>query len=95
MKTITLPIVVLGIILIAIVFSYQLIVNRKCKALKRALLQNCKEQFDSIGELRDLSRRMKLEENDVLSGYIMQLDDLAERGRKITVSLKNTIHEAL
>ena len=95
MKTISLPIVVMGIILFSIVFIYQLIVNRKCKALKGALLQNYKELFDTIGELRDLSQRMKQEENDVLSGYIMQLDDLAEKGRKITVILKNTIQQAL
>lgn len=69
MKTISLPIVVMGIILFSIVFIYQLIVNRKCKALKGALLQNCKELFDTIGELRDLSQRMKQEENDVLWLY--------------------------
>lgn len=95
MKTITLPIVLMGIILFAILFSYQLIVNRKCKALKGALLQNCKELFDAIGELRDLTGKMKKDENNVPSSYIAQLDDLAEKERIITVSLKNTIHEAL
>ena len=63
--------------------------------MKRELLQICKELFDSIAELRDLTGKMKKDEENVPSFYITQLDDLAERERKITAAMKNTIQDAL
>ena len=95
MKTITLPIIVLALILFAIVFSYQLVISRRCKILKGDLLQSCKELFDTIGEFRDLTKRMKMAKDDVPSRYILQLDDLAEKERKIASCIKNTVQDAL
>lgn len=95
MKTITLPIIVLALILFAIVFSYQLVINRRCKILKGDLLQSCKELFDTIEDLRDLTVKMKSAKDDEASRYIIQLDDLAEKERKIASCIKNTVRDAL
>ena len=95
MKTITLPVVVVAFLLFAIIISYQLIVNRRCRNLKQALLQICKELFDIIGELRDLSGKMKMDKEKTPSFYIKQLDDLSEKERKVTAAMKNTIQDAL
>lgn len=95
MRTITLPIIVVAFVLFAIFLSYKLIVNRRCRVLKKVLLQNCKELFDTIGELRGLGARMKQLEYGALSGYILELDDIAEMERKITARLKNTVQDAL
>ena len=95
MRTITLPIIVVAFVLFAIVFSYQIIVNRRYRVLKKALLQNCKELFDTIGELRDLNGKIKKADDDIASRYTIHLNDLAERERKITACIKNTIQDAL
>ena len=88
METITLPIIVLALLLFALVFSYQLVINRRCKILKSDLLQNCKELFDTIGELRDLTVRMKSAKDNESSRYFTQLDELAEKERKIAACIK-------
>lgn len=95
MKTITLPIIVLALLLFALVFSYQLVINRRCKILKSDLLQNCKELFDTIGELRDLTVRMKSAKDNESSRYFTQLDELAEKERKIAACIKYTVRDAL
>lgn len=95
MKTITLPVLVVAFILFAIVLSYKFIVNRRCRILRTALLQNCKKLFDTIGELRDLNEKIKKAEDATASCYTEQLNNLAERGRKITACLKNTIQDTL
>lgn len=81
--------------LFALVFSYHFVINRRCKILKSDLLQSCKEMFDTIGELRDLTVRMKSAKDDENSRYIIQLDDLAEKERKIASCIKNTVQDAL
>lgn len=95
METITLPIIVLALLLFALVFSYQLVINRRCKILKSDLLQNCKELFDTIGELRDLTVRMKSAKDNESSRYFTQLDELAEKERKIAACIKYTVRDAL
>ena len=81
--------------LFALVFSYQLVINRRCKILKSDLLQNCKELFDTIGELRDLTVRMKSAKDNESSRYFTQLDELAEKERKIAACIKYTVRDAL
>ena len=95
MKTITLPIIVVAILMFAIFLSYHIIVKRRCKILQEAILQNCQEMFITIGELRDLSSKLKVAGNNVLSCNLKQLDDITEKERKLTASMKNTICEAL
>lgn len=95
MKTITLPVVALAIILLAVVFLFQLIVNKRCRDLKEVLLQNCKELFDTIEELRDMTGKMNKDGEKVPSFYVTRMDDIAEREREITACLKNTIKETL
>lgn len=95
MKTITLPIIVLALLLFALVFSYHFVINRRCKILKSDLLQSCKELFDTIEELRDLTVRMKSAKDNESSRYITQLDELAEKERKIASCIKNTVQDAL
>ena len=85
--------VVLAIILLAVVFLFQLIVNKRCRVLKEVLLQNCKDLFDAIEELRDMTGKMNKDGDKVPSFYVTRMDDIAER--KITACLKNTIKETL
>ena len=79
----------------AIIFSYQLVIIKRCKILKGDLLQNCKELFDTIGDIRDLTLRMKSAKDDEASRYIIQLDELTERERKIAACIKYTVRDAL
>ena len=95
MKTITLPIIVLAILLLLVALTIHFIVGRSCKALKDCLLENCKELFNSYAEVRDIAARLKGFGYPELTAVSDDLMDRAEKERKITASMKNTIQDAL
>lgn len=69
--------------------------GRRCKALKDCLLENCKELFNSYAEVRDIAARMKGLDYPELAAISDDLMDIAEKERKLTSSMKNTIQDAL
>ena len=95
MMTITLPILVLALLLLLVALTIHFIVGRRCKALKDCLLENCKELFNSYAEARDIAARMKGLDYPELAAISDDLMDIAEKERKITSSMKNTIQDAL
>lgn len=95
MKTITLPILILAILLLLVAITIHFIVGRRCKALKECLLESCKDLFNSYAELRDISAEMKELGDPEISGISDNLMEISERERKITASMKKTIREAL
>lgn len=95
MKTITLPILVLAVLLLLVALTIHFIVGRRCKALKECLLESCKELFNSYEEVRGIAARMKGLDHSEFTAISDELIDLAEKERKITSSMKNTIQDAL
>lgn len=95
MKTITLPILVLAVLLLLVALTIHFIVGRRCKALKECLLESCKDLFNSYAELRDISAEMKELGDAKICGFSDNLMEISEKERKITASMKNTIQDAL
>lgn len=95
MKTITLPIFVLAILLLLVAITIHFIVGRRCRALKDCLLENCTVLFNSYAEVRDIAAKMKELGYPEFIGISDNLMDISERERKTTASMKNTIREAL
>ena len=95
MKTITLPILVLALLLLLVAITIHFIVGRRCKALRDCLLENSKDLFNSYEEVRDIAARMKELGDAKICGFSDNLMEISERERKITASMKNTIQEAL
>lgn len=95
MRTITLPVFVPVVIIISLLFLWQLVINRRCKALKECLLPLCTELFNTIEELRNLAAKVQDDHKEVTSGLASQISDIAERERQTTSRLKNTVKDAL
>lgn len=95
MKTITLPILILVILLLLVAITIRCIVSRRCDALRDCLLENCKDLFNSYEEVRGIAARLKGLGYPELTAVSDDLMDRAEKERKITASMKNTIQDAL
>lgn len=93
MKTITLPIIVLIILMLLAAIGMDIVIRRRCKALRKCILQNCKDLFDSYQEIRELSAGMR--KYTIQDDLSHRLFDIAERERIITASIKQTIIKAL